>query len=97
MAATRRTDIGEIFRDGKLIDEAMNAAVRDAVQLHKEKGLPLVVWRDGKIVWITPEEAERAMAAKPEEKNAGKHTRRVRFTLGPGSGVREARPAPLSV
>ena len=54
-------DIAQIFRDGTLIDEAMNAA---AVQLHKEKGLPMVVWRDGKIVWISPEEAERTSAAQ---------------------------------
>jgi hypothetical protein len=37
-------------------------APRDAVQLYKEKGLPLVVWRNGKTVWITPEEAERDLA-----------------------------------
>jgi hypothetical protein len=58
-------DIQKIFREGKLIDEAMNAAVRDAVQLHKEKGLPMVVWRNGKILWISPEEAERALASHP--------------------------------
>jgi hypothetical protein len=57
-------DIRQIFREGKLIDEAMNAAVRDAVQLHKEKGLPMVVWRDGKILWISPEEAERTLASQ---------------------------------
>jgi hypothetical protein len=57
MATSDPKDIAQIFRDGTLIDEAMNAAVRDAVQLHKEKGLPLVVWRDGKTVWISPEEA----------------------------------------
>jgi hypothetical protein len=57
-------DIGQIFREGTLIDEAMNAAVRDAVQLHKEKGLPMVVWRDGKIVWISPEEAEQNMVSE---------------------------------
>jgi hypothetical protein len=57
-------DIQQIFRDGTLIDEAMNAAVRDAVQLHKEKGLPMVVWRDGKIVWISPEDAELALASE---------------------------------
>jgi hypothetical protein len=60
MVPKQPRDIGQIFRDGTLIDEAMNAAVRDAVQLHKEKGLPLVVWRDGKALWISPEEAERA-------------------------------------
>jgi imidazolonepropionase-like amidohydrolase len=56
-------DIQKIFREGTLIDEAMNAAVRDAVQLHKEKGLPMVVCRDGKIIWITPEEAEQSLAS----------------------------------
>ena len=56
-------DIDKIFRDGTLIDEAMNLAVRDAVQLHKEKGLPMVVWRDGKILWISPEEAEQSCAS----------------------------------
>ena len=63
-------DIDEIFREGTLIDEAMNLAVRDAVQLHKEKGLPMVVWRDGKILWISPEEAEQSLASafgKPPE------------------------------
>ncbi len=65
MTTIRPKDIDEIFREGTLIDEAMNAAVRDAVQLHKEKGLPLVVWRDGKVVWISPAEAE-ALAAKPK-------------------------------
>ena len=64
MATNKQKDIDKIFREGTLIDEAMNAAVRDAVQLHKEKGLPLVVWRDGKVVWITAEEAQRTMAAK---------------------------------
>jgi len=60
-------DIQQIFREGTLIDEALNAAVRDAVQLHKEKGLPMVVWRDGKIVWISPEEAEQALASEPRK------------------------------
>ena len=63
-------DIDKIFREGTLIDEAMNLAVRDAVQLHKEKGLPMVVWRDGKILWISPEEAEQSLASasgKPPE------------------------------
>jgi len=46
----------------------MNLAVLDAIRLHKEKGLPLVVQRNGKILWITPEEAERDWAAaNPEE------------------------------
>jgi hypothetical protein len=66
MATSEPKDIGKIFREGTLIDEAMNAAVRDAVQLHKEKGLPLVVWRDGKTLWISPEEAELALRSQTQ-------------------------------
>ncbi|MGO9111126.1 MAG: hypothetical protein ACLP9L_18030 [Thermoguttaceae bacterium] len=57
---TKRTkvDIGLLFREGTAIDSAMNAAVRDAVLQHKQKGLPLAVWRDGKVAWIPPEEID---------------------------------------
>jgi hypothetical protein len=51
-------DISRLFREGTPIDEAMSAAVREAVLRHKQLGLPLVVWRDGKTVWIPPEEIE---------------------------------------
>ena len=62
MATKSTKDIRKIIRDGKLIDEAMNAAVGDAVQLHKEKGTPLVVWRDGKTILISADEAARHLA-----------------------------------
>ena len=51
-------DIGGLFRDGTDIDAAMNAAARDAVLQHQQKGLPLVVWRDGKVAWIPPDEVK---------------------------------------
>jgi hypothetical protein len=70
MAIREPKDIAAIFLDDKLIEDALNAAVRDAVQLHKEKGLPLVVWRDGKTLWISPEEAERDLAAPPHQRAA---------------------------
>ena len=41
----------------------MNAAVRDAVLQHKQKGLPLVVWRDGKVAWIPPDDLDLDPAA----------------------------------
>jgi hypothetical protein len=66
MATSEPKDIAQIFREGTLIDEALNIAARDAVQLHKEKGLPLVVWRDGKTMWISPEEAERDLASQTQ-------------------------------
>jgi hypothetical protein len=62
MTCREPKDIFAILSDDKLVEDTLNAAVRDAVQLHKEKGLPLVVWRDGKTVWISPEEAERTLS-----------------------------------
>ena len=58
MAKTNNIDIGRLFRDGTAIDAAMTAAVREAVLQHKQKGMPLAVWRDGKVAWIPPEEID---------------------------------------
>lgn len=35
---------------------AMRAAVRDALLRHKRLGNPIAVWRDGRVVWLSPEE-----------------------------------------
>ncbi len=48
--------IDEIFKEGTLIDKALKKAVQEALMLHKQAGNPIVVWRDGKIVWIKPDE-----------------------------------------
>ncbi len=56
MSDDNERDIGRIFREGKLLDEAARAAVREAIVEHQRLGLPLVVWRDGKTVLIPPDE-----------------------------------------
>jgi hypothetical protein len=56
MTIERKQTISELFEDGNAIAEAMNAAAREAVLQHKQKGLPLAVWRDGKVAWIPAEE-----------------------------------------
>ena len=58
MASESEKDISGIFREGKLIDKALNAAVREAVKRHKQQGQPLVVFRNGQTVLIAPEEVE---------------------------------------
>jgi len=40
--------------NGKAVDEAVRAGVRDALDRHRREGRQIVVWRDGKIVWIDP-------------------------------------------
>lgn len=58
MAEAAQKDIDRIFAEGKEIDEAVKRAVREAVLRHKQAGNPVVTWRDGKIVWLQPEEIE---------------------------------------
>jgi hypothetical protein len=53
---------------GPLREEALQSlrdAVGKVIQEHKRFGVPLVIWRDGKVVEISPEEAEAEyLAAK---------------------------------
>ena len=50
--------IPELMRDNDLLLEAMGRAVQKTVREHKLLGLPIVIWRDGKVVWVPPEEIE---------------------------------------
>ena len=45
-----------LVEEGRLIDEALEKGVRDAILRHKREGLPVVIYRDGKSVWIRPED-----------------------------------------
>ncbi|MDD5259242.1 MAG: hypothetical protein PHD29_04700 [bacterium] len=33
---------------------AMKAAVRGVIKQHRETGRPLAIWKDGRVVWISP-------------------------------------------
>lgn len=52
MKRERLTRIGRIFVDGTLVDRAVEAAARDALALHKQAGVPVVVYRDGRVVTV---------------------------------------------
>jgi len=58
MTRPRDVDIQDAFKRGTPIDEAMNQAARDAVLAHKRAGVPLVVWRDGRVQLVSPDEFE---------------------------------------
>ncbi len=49
-------DISAILQDRERIDRALRRAVREAVRRHKLLGNPIAEWRDGEVVWISPEE-----------------------------------------
>lgn len=46
----------ERVRDVARITSALRQAVRKALLEHKRAGNPVPVWRDGKVVWIPPDE-----------------------------------------
>lgn len=50
--------ISAAFDDTVLINNAIAKGVRDAMIKHKQAGKPVVVWRDGRIVWIPAEEIQ---------------------------------------
>jgi hypothetical protein len=49
-------DIVKMFEEGTEIDEALRQAVREEMIRKKKLGLSVVDYRDGKVVWIPPEE-----------------------------------------
>jgi hypothetical protein len=61
-------DIEAIFREGVQIDRALETATREAILRHKQLGLPMPVWRDGKTVLVTPEELEAKIQDAAEHK-----------------------------
>jgi hypothetical protein len=59
MKAETAKDLNRIFvEEGQLIDEAIRKGVRDAILRHKKEGLPLAIYRDGKTVWVDPDELD---------------------------------------
>jgi hypothetical protein len=54
----RTRDVEAILRDGDLLDRAIVAARRRVILRHRQLGVPLVIWRDGKVVEVSPESVE---------------------------------------
>ena len=42
--------------DEEKVTKALAKAVREALHQHKQMGNSVAAWRDGKVVWIPPEE-----------------------------------------
>ncbi len=63
----RAKSIAAIFREGTPLDRAMIAAARDAIRRHKQAGVPMAVWRNGRSVWVDAAELE----PKPRKKHRG--------------------------
>lgn len=51
-------DFHEGFQDNERVTRALALASRDALIKHKALGVPIAVWRDGKVVLVPPDEIE---------------------------------------
>jgi hypothetical protein len=51
-------DISEILSDPTVLEQSAREAAQDAIQRHKQMGLPMAIWRDGHVAWVAPEELE---------------------------------------
>ncbi len=56
MVAQYRDKIDEALADKERIKQAMASAVHDALLKHKQAGNPVVCMKDGKMVWLQPDE-----------------------------------------
>ncbi len=83
MSKPKAKDIQRMFLTGTEIDEALAAAAREARRRHKLLGHPIVVWQDGQVVRIPPEQivvdppeakAPRAPAGR-RQRARGRHPR----------------------
>ncbi len=56
MIRATSNDIAARFTDDQAVESALNRAVREAVLRHKKLGESVAVWRDGRVVFVPPEE-----------------------------------------
>jgi hypothetical protein len=54
---------------------ALKEAVADAIAEHKLRGHPIVIWREGKVVTIPPEEIAVPVAAPKRESMDGRKSK----------------------
>jgi len=58
VAAEVSQRIEEAFAKGIPVDQALSRAVREAIGEHARAGLPLAVWKGGRVVWIHAETSD---------------------------------------
>lgn len=62
MRQASSAEIAEKLKDRAAITKAIQRGIREAVLAHARAGHPVAGWRDGKVVWVSPEEILRTLA-----------------------------------
>lgn len=69
MKKPRSVDVSAAVRNEPAMRSAIQRATLEARQRHKQAGLPVAEWRDGKVVWVPADQIEEA---KPARKSKSK-------------------------
>jgi predicted ABC-type ATPase len=59
MARSKLSRIGQAFAKRTAIERALRRAAANAIEQHRQAGVPLVIWRDGKAVSVPAEQISR--------------------------------------
>ena len=49
-------DIAAMMEDPRWVEDALAAAAAKAIRLHRMLGVPLAIWRDGRVVLVMADE-----------------------------------------
>lgn len=55
MKDEREKTVRELMEEGTAVDRAIRDGVREALRRHKALGVPIAVWRNGRVVIVPPE------------------------------------------
>lgn len=58
MKDEKSEELKSLMLETDLVEHAIRRAAVRAIDRHKRLGQPIVVWRDGKVIWIPAEEIE---------------------------------------
>lgn len=61
----RRPDPADVLRDDTAVAASLRAALAETVRRHRLYGVPLVVWRDGRVQEVAPETVDGSAASEP--------------------------------
>lgn len=59
----------EALADPKIIEAAIHRAVHDAVLTHARLGHAVPTWREGRVVWLQPDEVFALLSVNPPSAN----------------------------
>jgi len=60
-----RRDLTKLFLEHENVQQVVQAAVREALFVHKRLGNLIAVWRDEGVAWIPAEEIDLGPAGEP--------------------------------